>query len=152
MEFAEIINERRPEEGVVFGGQPTEEQLRALAKAGLKTVIDLRGAGEPRGFDEAAVAAELGLAYVSIPLTQQTVGGPEPFDDFAAAFPGAERSVLVHCASGDRVGGAYFAYLATAAGVAPDTALEKAREAGLRSPALEALVGRYLEIRGAGPG
>ena len=47
-----IINERDPEEGVVFGGQPSADQVVELAAAGFKTVIDLRGESEDRGFDE----------------------------------------------------------------------------------------------------
>ena len=42
--------------GDIAGGQPSAEDLAALADKGFVAVIDLRGEDEDRGFDEAAVA------------------------------------------------------------------------------------------------
>ena len=41
-----------PLPGVMAAGQPTGEQIQLLAEEGYRTVIDLRPAAEPRGFDE----------------------------------------------------------------------------------------------------
>jgi len=62
-----IRNAKHPEPGVLFGGQPTEEQLQALAADGLSVVLDLRSENEDRGFDEPAALQGLGVSYVSLP-------------------------------------------------------------------------------------
>ena len=65
-----ILNAYEPAEGVVFGGQLTEEQLAALAAASFKSIIDLRGEDEDRGYDEAAAVQHLGLEYLPLPVTE----------------------------------------------------------------------------------
>src|SRR5262249_9865311 len=57
-------------------GQPTEAALREMAAQGVKTVINLRTQREMDNrqqvpYDEAAVAKELGITYVNIPLGGQ---------------------------------------------------------------------------------
>jgi hypothetical protein len=47
-----ILNATSPAPGLLFGGQPTAEQLEALAAADYKTVIDLRAPEVIRGYDE----------------------------------------------------------------------------------------------------
>lgn len=140
-----LINEVVPEEGVLFGGQPTEAQISALAEAGYRTIIDLRGESEPRGFDEAAAIDAAGLEYIAIPMTQDTLGTSKPFADFVEIFDQVEHPVVVHCASGNRVGAAYYAWLVAKGGLTRDEALAKARDNGLRSAQLEAAVNQYLD-------
>ena len=115
-----ILNQYEPEEGVLFGGQPTEEQVQAMAAAGVKTVIDLRGETEDRGYDEVAAMAAAGLRYVPIPVTGDTMAEASTFESFLEAFETAEKPVLVHCASGNRVGALYYAHLVAAKNVPPD--------------------------------
>lgn len=111
-------------------GQPDEVTLAAIADAGYVGVIDLRTPGEPRGYDEAATARRLGLRYVSLP-----VGGPADMTYSNAAL--LERAlakldgpVLMHCASGNRVG-ALLALSASAAGAGDEEAVAIGKEAGL---------------------
>ena len=53
-----------------IGGQPTEKALRDLRAKGVTTVVNLRMPEEMAqvGFDEAALAKELGMKYVHIPM------------------------------------------------------------------------------------
>jgi len=129
----------QPEPGLIAAGQPTAEQLKEAAKAGYKTVLDLRPPAEARGFDEPQAAKEAGLEYVNIPVTADTLDGAT-LDRFFEEMKKAERPVLVHCASSNRVGALYYAYLVQEKGMAKEEALAKAREAGLRSPELEAKI------------
>ena len=46
---AEINNFRAPEAEVLSTGQPTADQLRVMASAGVKHIIYLRGLGEDAG-------------------------------------------------------------------------------------------------------
>ncbi len=58
-------------DNIFFGGQPTPEDLKGMAKRGVKTVINLRTPDEDQPelpLDHAAAEAEaLGMKYVHIP-------------------------------------------------------------------------------------
>ena len=142
-----ILNQYEPEVGVVFGGQPSAEQIGSLAAAGFKTILDLRGVDEDRGFDEATVVGEAGLRYVSLPITRDTMAEDATFDRYLELFRESERPILVHCASGNRVGALYYAYLVSEKKMPRAAALEVAETNGLRSLSLLDPVNRYLDSR-----
>src|SRR5690348_989434 len=77
-----------------IGGQPTEKALRDLRAKGVTTVVNLRMPQEMErvGFDEAALAKELGMRYVHIPMrgTPENPYGPKQLDEFAAAMASAD--------------------------------------------------------------
>src|SRR6476659_2670895 len=77
-----------------IGGQPTEKALRDLRAKGVTTIVNLRMPEEMKkvGFDEAALAKELGIRYVHIPLsgTAENPYGPKALDAFAAAMASAD--------------------------------------------------------------
>lgn len=129
---------------VWFAGQPSAEDF-ALAKAqGVKTVFNLRRAGEQAGFDEQAHANALGLTYVNLPI-----GGPsdltdEVFQRAREILSNAERPLLVHCASANRVGAVYVPWRVLDGGVTLEQALSEAHEIGLKSPELEAKAREYV--------
>ena len=56
---------------VYRGAQPTEEAFGYLASIGVKTVIDLREAGD-RAKAEERIVKEAGMAYVNVPMTELT--------------------------------------------------------------------------------
>ena len=130
-----LLNGTEVAPGVLSAGQPTAAQLGELAKAGTKTIIDLRTASEDRGFDEPARAKELGLIYVNIPVTTDTLDAAT-ITRFREAFAKAERPLVLHCASANRVGALLYADLVLG-GTSTDEALAKAKAAGLKNPALE---------------
>lgn len=129
----EIPNARTPLEGVLTGGQPTEEQLAEMAKAGYRTVVNLRTPGENEVSDrEAELAERLGLRYVHLPmagaegLTEDNARALKDLLADESAYP-----VVVHCGSGNRVG-ALFALKAFYFDCNDGkTAVEIGREAGL---------------------
>jgi hypothetical protein len=53
-------------DGITTAGQPSADELTAVAAAGYKTVIDLRGPNEDRGLDEKKTVEELGMSYCCI--------------------------------------------------------------------------------------
>lgn len=138
---SDLVNARRLDGDIVAAGQPSSEQIYAARREGVKTVVNLRPAGEFDEFDEATHVREAGMAYVHIP-----VAGPEDINEVAARqldeALSAHDSVpaLVHCASSNRVG-ALMAYRARhIQGRSADEAMEIGRAAGLnpKSPLLEA--------------
>jgi uncharacterized protein (TIGR01244 family) len=146
-----IVNATSPEPGVLFGGQPTEEQLKKLAASEYKTVIDLRAPTEKRDYDEAAVAKAAGFEYVTIPFTQETIADPKTLDHFIEVFSKTEKPVLVHCAGGTRVAAAYYAWLVAEKKMSRDEALAKAKEEGLKSESWIEPVDEYLDARSRDP-
>jgi uncharacterized protein (TIGR01244 family) len=91
-----------------IGGQPTEKALRELRAKGVTTIVNLRMPEEMArvGFDEAALAKELGMRYVHIPVSGRPENpyGPQALDTFAAAMASADGKVLLHCTTrGGRV-------------------------------------------------
>lgn len=98
---------------IFFSGQPTEAQLKELRKQGFATVISLRSTSESEGYNEAQTAKSNGLDFVRIPISNPKEMTPEKVDEITKAVSGGKSKgrVLVHCASGGRVGlwaGAHF--------------------------------------------
>lgn len=135
-----------PLPGVATAGQPRADQLRALAAAGYRAVLDLRTAGEPRGYDEAAVARDAGLRYESVPVTTPADGDFDAVRSFLSDE--SNVPVLVHCASANRVGALLLPYLVLDLGHPLEDALPAAQRIGLRSPELAEAALRYIRSRG----
>ena len=101
-----IRNARIPMDGVLSGGQPSQEQIEAAARAGFRTVINMRGEDEP-GFEWEHEAVEgLGMKYVLLPVTGKESLTREKIERFGATLREAREAgpVLLHCASGNRIG------------------------------------------------
>jgi uncharacterized protein (TIGR01244 family) len=145
VEDAGILNATSPAPGILFGGQPTKEQLEKLAAADYKTVIDLRLPAENRGYDEAAAAKAAGLEYVPVPVSEQTLDDVATLDRFIEVFRETDKPVLVHCGGGGRVAAVYYAWLVAEEGMSRDEALRRAKEEGLRTEQLIPTIDRYLD-------
>ena len=118
-----------------IGGQPTEKALRELRARGVTTLVNLRMPEEMAqvGFDEAALAKELGIKYVHIPMrgTAANPYGPKELDTFAAAMASADGKVLLHCTIAWRASHLWAAYLIRERKVPVATALSQARSINL---------------------
>ncbi|HKT61310.1 MAG TPA: sulfur transferase domain-containing protein [Gemmatimonadales bacterium] len=121
---------------VVTGGQPTAANLAAFKAAGGQVVLDLRDPMEPRPLDEAAQARELGLEYVVAPVTPGTMTDETLGRILRVLREAGERTVFVHCGSGNRVGGALLAFLVLDQEFEEDDAVNQAMRMGLRSAEL----------------
>ena len=131
------LNAACPLPGVATGGQPDSAHFVALAAGGVRTVIDLRAASEPRGYDEPAVARAAGLEYVSLPVTAASLSD-STIDAFRALMKARRTaSVLVHCHSGNRVGAVMVPYLVLDRGWTLERAIAAAEAGGLKTPALK---------------
>lgn len=86
-------------------GQPSVETITKLRSAGITTVIDLRPDGETPDLDEKAVAEKAGLTYRSLPIASSADLTRENVVKFDQLLKdSAQQHVLMHCASGNRVG------------------------------------------------
>jgi uncharacterized protein (TIGR01244 family) len=118
-----------------IAGQPTEKALRELRAKGVTTIVNLRMPEEMAqvGFDEAALAKELGIKYVHIPMrgTAQNPYGPKELDTFTAAMAAADGKVLLHCTIAWRASHLWAAYLIRERKVPVIDALAQARSINL---------------------
>lgn len=138
-----LPNARRPSPDLLTGGQPSPEQLEALAAAGYTTIIDLRTEGEKGApADEPEQVEALGLAYVRIPVAGADGLTEANARELDRVLEAAAGPAVIHCASGNRVG-ALLALRAHLDGATPEVALEHGLDAGLTrlEPAVRELLG-----------
>jgi len=118
-----------------IAGQPTEHGLRELRAKGVTTVVNLRMPEEMArvGFDEAALAKELGMKYVHIPMrgTAANPYGPKQLDAFVAALNAADGKVLLHCTIAWRASHLWAAYLIRERHMPDETVLAQTRRINL---------------------
>ena len=136
--LAGIPNACEPLPGIVTGGQPTEAQLEAFRQAGGEAVLDIRAASEPRPLDERAVTQRLGLEYTVVPVAAGTLSDETMGQILDVVRKTKGRSLLFHCASGNRVGAALISYLLLDQGMEEEDAVAQAIRVGLKSPELMA--------------
>ncbi len=99
-----IPNAQITKTGLLIGGQPSPEQLKAIQEAGYRTVITLRTDSERGDEGEQATVERLGMKFVRIPVA----GAAGLTEDNARSLGKAlgQEDVLpavLHCASGQRV-------------------------------------------------
>ena len=122
----------------VSSGQPDEARLREVAPNVAK-VISFRGADENKDYDEAAVVAEVGGTFESIPFPKKSVRDalkdPEARKKAYAAFEAAlkepSKMTWFHCGSGNRVGALWALYRAEVEGKSVEEAIADGKTAGL---------------------
>lgn len=129
--------------GIVSGGRLGPGDLAGVRDAGIRQVIDLTPDAETPDFDAATAVREAGLAYANLPLAGAKDLTPENVRRFDALLRDAGRPVLVHCASGNRVGAMAALRAAWIEGRPAEEAIEVGRAWGLKG--LEGEVRRRLE-------
>ncbi len=139
----------QPRAGLHTGGQPTVEDLAQLHAQGVRTIIDLRGADEDRGYDEAAEVRRLGMDYIPLPIAGKADIVPGNAERLHALLQQHPDGVLLHCASGNRVGALLALSAAGPEHQPPAQALQLGREAGLKS--LEPTVREQLGLPATEP-
>jgi uncharacterized protein (TIGR01244 family) len=143
--WLDIPNACTPGNGLCTGGRPRPEHLQEAARRGVRTVINLCPPGEAADYDEAALVTGLGMRYVNIPVAGPADLTVKNAEALAAALAGAgpEHPVLLHCASGNRVGALMALKAHCVDHLPPAEALEAGRRAGLRmlEPVVRQLIG-----------
>jgi protein tyrosine phosphatase (PTP) superfamily phosphohydrolase (DUF442 family) len=111
MNTQDIYNYRRVNDQISTGGQPSEEQLRAAAAEGFKTIINLATINPRYSLeDEAGLVQSLGMTYHHIPVEWES-----PQESDYAAFEAVVDQLpagrtLIHCAANFRVTAFYSLY------------------------------------------
>src|SRR5829696_4777147 len=80
------------------GARPDEEDYKALAELGVKTIIDLTD--NSREYEQPAVEAA-GLRYINIPMVDKSYPSIEQVNEFVKVVNNSETGkFFVHCAGG----------------------------------------------------
>jgi uncharacterized protein (TIGR01244 family) len=143
-----------PRAGLITAGQPAAGDWNALAAAGIRAVINLRPQTEMQGRDERAEVAAAGMRYIELPIATAADITPENAQRLAALLGEADGAVLVHCGSGNRVGGLLAVAMAQS-GMQTDEAIEFGRGAGMKSTesrAREVIEQQRIDLCAAGAG
>ena len=137
---------------IAVADAPSEDDLRAAARQGFHTIIDLRADGEPhpRGiapWKEARLAAEIGLAYRQIPVEPPRLTN-RLGDQIRRAVRDATPGVLLHCTTGRRSGVFGLLVVACNERLTVPSCIERGAAIGLdfeSMPRLTAFLRRYVE-------
>ena len=133
---------------IYLGGQPSADDLAKFKQAGGKTVVNLRDEAENTKFNETSVLAGLGIDYHN-PGFRNADALSDPIfrrvRDLLAN--GNNAPLLLHCASGNRVGAIWMAHRVLDHGVPYEQALEEAKAVGMKPEAFEAKVKQYIESK-----
>jgi len=122
----------RVSENVYRGGQPSIDGFKALAKAGVKTIVDLRSSADEAHKEKQTVEA-LGMQFVSIPMKMRAPADEQIAKVLNLFTSAATGPVFVHCHGGrDRTGTAVACYRISHDGWSNDVALGEAFKRGLR--------------------
>lgn len=113
--------------------QPTAQMIANLPAAGVRTVINLRPASETPELDEKALVEKAGMQYRSLPIA----GAAGLTRDNVTAFDrllgeARDGQVLVHCASGNRVGAMMALRARWIEGKRPEESLAIGKSSGLK--------------------
>jgi protein tyrosine phosphatase (PTP) superfamily phosphohydrolase (DUF442 family) len=138
--------------------QPSEAQLSGLKAEGVGRVINFRRADEPGVFDEASIAASIGLEYAGMPykdaaeLTDALL--LEAREEFRTAVQ-ESRVLALHCRTGNRVGPGWAMHRALDMGDSLEDSIAAAKAVGLVDPLYESItrdaIRRANATDGAGP-
>src|SRR3954465_14079904 len=100
-----IVNFLRIDATLATSGQPSIDELAALARDGTEVVINLALHDDPRYSlpDEAGSVAALGMTYVHIPVKFDAPTEADLLAFIRTMDEHRERKRLVHCAANKRV-------------------------------------------------
>ena len=123
------------------GGQPSLDEFAQLQKIGIRHIINLRPDMEMQGFDEGGYVELLGMTYWQLPIVGMDDLNPQAAEQFDAQLNAADGPVLVHCASGNRVGALFAIRAFFVTCLDAETSLQIGREHGLTKlePMVQAL-------------
>lgn len=119
---------------IFTAGQPTEEGFAKVAGQGVKTVLNVLPTNQCMANEEQLVTSK-GMIYKTLPF-EPTGFKKETIDQFGEMLRNSEKPMLIHCSTGNHVGGLWFAYRVLVEKASLPIALKEARRIGLK-PELE---------------
>ena len=129
-----LPNLQQPCYKIFTAGQPTEAGFKQAAEMGIKTVINVLPEKECVTGEEQMVTKN-NMVYHALPFS--TVDFKmSTVHDFASLMKTVDRPALIHCSTGNHVGGLWFAYRVLVEKAPLPLALIEGRQIGMK-PELE---------------
>jgi uncharacterized protein (TIGR01244 family) len=113
-------------------GRLAEADIDPIKRSGIREVIDLTLDSETPNFDEAGAVRSRGMIYRNLPIEGAAGLTIENARAFDALLRSAERPVLVHCSSSNRVGALAALRAAWVLGASPEEAVAVGKAWGLK--------------------
>lgn len=129
---------------VYVAGGVTPSDYPLLKDLGIKTILNLREEGETPGINSAKLAKANGIMHVRIPWKGADQLTDDRLDAMRQVLREAERPILFHCGSANRVSAGWLAYRVLDEGVDVETAIAEAKTFGLRTAAYETITLDYI--------
>ncbi|HSE39416.1 MAG TPA: sulfur transferase domain-containing protein [Acidobacteriota bacterium] len=128
-------------EQVFTSGQPSSRGYAQLEAMGIQTVINVLPEEECDP-GEATMVGSHNMVYIGHPFHPTDIQ-METVVRFSKLLKYAEKPVLIHCSTGNHVGGLWVAYRVTIENAPLDTAILEGRQIGMQ-PSMEDLVLHWL--------
>ena len=139
----EIRNAKQPFPGLLTGGQPSQAQLIEAKEKGYKTIISLRTRAETGEWDEEKTVQGLGMKYISIPIgSANDLSSKNAKALISALSNPKDYPMMLHCASGNRIGALFAVDAGLNQHIAAEKALQIGRDSGMTR--LEPVVKKIL--------
>ena len=140
----QVINWREFAPGIYSAGQPEPGLWPRIREAGVRTVLNLRPDSEQPGIDESRLVEAAGLHYLHLPVESADAIDANciaTFNELLGSHAG--EPLLIHCASGNRVGALVALRAHRFLGESPARALAVGEQAGLAAsgPRVKQLMG-----------
>lgn len=127
----ELPNFQQPKHSIYTAGQPSDAGFRELQSMGVKVVLNVLPAEECLAGEESEVTSHK-MLYLTLPFdprhfSRQTI---ERFGILLLTH--RNQSILIHCSTGNHVGGLWFAYRVLIEGAPLGDALKEGRKIGMQ--------------------
>lgn len=132
-----LPNLQQPSYKIYTAGQPTEEGFKQLAEMGVKTIVNVLPEKECVPNEEQTVKSNK-MEYHALPFST-TDFKMATIRDFATLMKTVNRPILVHCSTGNHVGGLWFAYRVLIEKSPLPVALIEGRQIGMKPDLEDAL-------------
>jgi protein tyrosine phosphatase (PTP) superfamily phosphohydrolase (DUF442 family) len=131
-----------------IGGQPNDSTLKELKEDQVKLIVNIRTPKEvddvkDKGFDEAAFANALGIAYFNIPVGGDAGYHPEAVQKMDEAFKEVPGKKFIHCRGAGRATLIWMAWLVNYGGTSVADAISYGKQIRFQMP-LEDFLGYEL--------
>lgn len=128
----------------LLAGQPTEADFKLLKDRGIRSIINLRTAGETN-LDEAQLAKSQGMDYTHLPVRSADDLTDELFTKGRELLKAHDGHVMMHCGGAVRVAPIWLAKRVLDDGVSWEQALAESKTVGGERDAYIAKVKAYIE-------
>ena len=147
------MNSQQITKDISIGAQPSEQDLKQLAREGVKTVINLRVENEQEDqlspIDEGQTARDLGMEYLHIPVIGDQIREGQ-VDEFRNAVENLPKPIYAHCAKGKRAATLCMMDRGMREGWSGKETVAQAKEMGFDfNPNLEKFMQEYVDARKA---